>query len=92
MLSFTILFVHHFPDLIERTRFVSEQDARKTLILNYLNSVGAASENEIRKLFRWELNITHSDLDDLIASKRITQIMIVDKTITIPCYAIPDMI
>jgi hypothetical protein len=86
------LVPRHFPDLIEQTRFVSERNARKTLILNYINSVGAASENEIRKLFKWELNITRSVMDELIASQEVKQIMVIDKDFKIPCYAIPDMI
>jgi hypothetical protein len=86
------LVPRHFPDLIERTRFISEPFARKSLILNYLNSVGAASETEIHKLFRWELNITRSVMDELIASQQVKQIMIIDKDLMIPCYAIPDMI
>ena len=57
-----------------------------------LNSVVAASENEIRKLFKWELNITRSIMDELIASQHVKQIMIIDKDFTIPCYAIADMI
>jgi len=86
------LVPRHFPDLIERARFILEQNARKTLLLNYLNSVGAASENEIRKLFKWELKFIRLIMDELIASKQIKQTMIMDKDFNFPCYAIPDMI
>jgi uncharacterized protein YcaQ len=86
------LVPRHFPDLIERARFISEQNARKILLLNYLNSVGAASENDIRKLFKWELKFIRLIIDELIASKQIKQTMIVDKDFKFPCYAIPDMI
>lgn len=86
------LVPRHFPDLIERARFISEQNARKILLLNYLISVGAACENEIRKLFKWELKFIRLIMDELIASKQIKQTMIVDKDFKFPCYAIPDMI
>jgi hypothetical protein len=82
----------HFPDLIDRTRLISELIARKTLILNYLNSVGAASENEIRRLFKWESKLTRSILDGLITSKQIKQSLIVEKDLKISCYAIADLI
>ena len=62
------------------------------LILNYLTSVGAASENDIRKLFKWELDITRSVMDELIASQQVKHIMIIDKDLTIPGYVIPDLI
>jgi hypothetical protein len=54
--------------------------------------VGAASENEIRKLFKWELKFIRLIMDELIASKQIKQTMIMDKDFKFPCYAIPDMI
>jgi hypothetical protein len=82
----------HIPDLIERTRLISEQTARKILVFNYLNSVGAASENDIRKLFKWELKTFRSVLDELNKSEQIIRATIVDKDSRFPCYAITDMI
>ncbi|HHY87849.1 MAG TPA: winged helix DNA-binding domain-containing protein [Chloroflexi bacterium] len=43
----------HFPDLDARTRPIGEWQARETLLLAYLRSVGAATVREIDHVFRW---------------------------------------
>jgi len=43
----------HFPDLIERTRFIDERQARQKLIELYLHSVGAIEGRHIARLFGW---------------------------------------
>jgi uncharacterized protein YcaQ len=47
------LTTRHYPDLIDRTRLISERQARAELARLYLRSVGAASEREVMKLFGW---------------------------------------
>lgn len=44
---------HHYPDLIERTRLIGEHQARRTLAVRYLQSVGAAQLRDLTLLFGW---------------------------------------
>lgn len=64
--SFIYDLVHRFyPDLPEAARFISRQQARKRLVRCYLNSVGAATVAEVRKVFQWEMDETRAACDEL---------------------------
>jgi hypothetical protein len=53
--AFVYDLVHrHYPDLIDRTRFVSETQARSTLVERYFRSLGAAQARDVVKLFGWK--------------------------------------
>jgi hypothetical protein len=45
---------HHYPDIVEKARFISEREARKRLSELYFYSVGAAKMSDLTKLFGWE--------------------------------------
>jgi hypothetical protein len=45
----------YYPDVIEQAHAYSEWDARRALILSYLQSVGAARPIEVARLFGWPL-------------------------------------
>lgn len=42
-----------YPELIEQTRFITEEQAREVLAALYLRSVGAAQERDFSRLFGW---------------------------------------
>jgi uncharacterized protein YcaQ len=55
----------HFPDLIDRTRLISERKARLKLTELYLRSVGATQLSQLRKLFGWSSGDIEHTLDEL---------------------------
>jgi hypothetical protein len=83
---------NQFPDLIEKTRFITETRARKALLINYLKSVGAATFNEITKLFKWKRNLLTESLDELINNNQIVYGTMVDKGNELLYYGLIEMI
>jgi hypothetical protein len=57
---------HHFPDLPERAREISEADARAKLVWLYFQSLGAAQQRDVQKLFGWGPQITLRVLNRLL--------------------------
>ncbi len=60
----------HFPDLPERARQIGEREARTKLIELYFESVGAAQEGDVHKLFGWKKELTTRAITGLL-EKRI---------------------
>jgi len=48
------LFLRRFPDVPERARAISTDQAMDTLLLHYLQNVLAAPESMVRRLFGWD--------------------------------------
>jgi hypothetical protein len=65
------IVAHHFPDLQEQARPISEYDARRRLILCYLNSVGAAREKDVQRLFGWPAPVVEREISKLVAQNAI---------------------
>ncbi|MDQ2692721.1 MAG: winged helix DNA-binding domain-containing protein [Chloroflexota bacterium] len=61
----------HYPDLPEKARFISESEARRTLIEMYFNSVGAAQERDVQKLFGWHRDLSSRALLSLIEKGKL---------------------
>jgi hypothetical protein len=55
----------YFPDIVEKARFITENQARQHLLERYLASVGLASAKSMASLFRWTLEKTESSLNTL---------------------------
>lgn len=53
----------YYPDLIESAHEISEANARTHLVKSYLDSIGAASDRQISKVFGWPLEITQKHMD-----------------------------
>jgi hypothetical protein len=66
------LVPRHFPELIDQTRFISEKNAQQILVRIYLQSVGAAQINHIRKLFRWSPKQLNETLAALVEANEIS--------------------
>lgn len=80
-----------YPDLINQAQPISEHEARRTLLIQYFQSVGAATAAEANKLFGWRLEDTQRALDKLKqAGKLVDEVEVPDSKH--PHWAIPEMI
>lgn len=58
----------HMPELQEKARFITDEEARQKLLKTYFLSVGAAPESDVRKLFGWRLDENRDALERLLAA------------------------
>jgi len=61
------IVTRHYPSLAERARSVSEKTARAKLVEFYFESVGAAPEGDVNKLFGWKKDLTARTIAGLVA-------------------------
>jgi hypothetical protein len=59
------LTARHFPDLLTQARPIGEAQARRTLAVLYLRSVGAAQSRDLARLFGWAPELVRRTLDKL---------------------------
>jgi uncharacterized protein YcaQ len=72
--SFIYDAVHHvYPELLERARVIGRKEARLKLVGLYLQSVGAAAEADVRKLFQWPPADVQRTLAALVESGEIEE-------------------
>jgi hypothetical protein len=64
----------HFPELPEKARFLNEAEARRKLVELYFESVGAAQERDVNKLFRWHKDLTARTLVGLIEKGKLVSL------------------
>jgi len=64
----------HFPDLPERARKIGEREARAKLIELYFESVGAAQESDVHKLFGWKKDLTTRAITGLVEKRMLIEI------------------
>lgn len=62
---------HHFPDLPDQARQISEALAREKLVTLYFQSLGAAQLRDVQKLFGWNPQITQRVLNRLVDAGRL---------------------
>jgi len=60
----------HYPDLPESARKIGEREARAKLVELFFESVGAAQESNVNKLFGWKKELTARAISSLV-EKRI---------------------
>jgi len=60
----------HYPDLPESARKIGEREARAKLVELFFESVGAAQESDVNKLFGWKKELTARAISGLV-EKRI---------------------
>ena len=63
----------HFPDLPERARKIGEREARTKLIELYFESVGAAQEGDVHKLFGWKKDLTTRAITGLVEKRMLIE-------------------
>ena len=64
----------HYPDLPEKARFISEAEARRKLVELYFESVGAAQERDVQKLFGWQSELTRRTIAGLIEKGKLVDV------------------
>lgn len=64
--AFVYDLTHRYhPELLEQSRFISENQARDHLVTSYFHSVGAASEKQLQSLFGWTQPETQKSIQRL---------------------------
>ena len=64
----------HYPDLPEKARFINEAEARRKLVELYFESVGAAQERDVQKLFGWQSELTKRTVAGLVDKGRLIEV------------------
>jgi hypothetical protein len=62
----------HYPELVEKARFITEGQARRKLIHLYLCSVGACQNSDLTKIFGWNRSQVADATNELIQSGKLT--------------------
>jgi hypothetical protein len=63
----------HYPELPEQARHIGEGDARTKLLELYFNSVGAATEGDAAKLFRWRTELITRTITGLVEKRKLVR-------------------
>ena len=59
------IVAHHMPELVEKSRFIGEAEARQILVSLYFQSVGAGQPRDLSRLFGWPAELIHRTLHSL---------------------------
>jgi hypothetical protein len=68
------IVTRHYPDLQEKARFIGEGQARAKLTELYFDSVGAAQERDVNKLFRWQKELIARTISGLVEKRRLIKV------------------
>ena len=63
----------HYPDLPEKARFISEAEARRKLLELYFESLGAAQERDVLKLFGWQKDLTARTIATFVEKGKLVE-------------------
>ena len=63
----------HYPELPEQARFISEGEARRKLVELYFESVGAAQERDVSKLFGWPKELISRTVNGLVEKQKLVK-------------------
>jgi len=63
----------HYPDLPERARMIGEREARAKLVELFFESVGAAQEGDVNKLFGWKKELTARTISGLVEKRMLVE-------------------
>lgn len=64
----------HFPELPEKARFINEAQARRKLVELYFESVGAAQERDVVKLFGWQKELGARSVAGLVEKQKLIRV------------------
>ena len=67
------LVPRHFPDLPEKARKIGEGEARAKLLELYFESVGAAQERDVVKLFGWKKELVTRAIVRLVEKRMLVE-------------------
>jgi len=63
----------HFPELPEQARKIGEREARAKLVELFFESVGAAQESDVNKLFGWKKELTARTITSLVEKRMLIE-------------------
>ena len=63
----------HYPQLPEQARKIGEREARAKLVTLFFESVGAAQESDVNKLFGWKKELTAKTIASLIEKRMLAE-------------------
>ncbi len=63
----------HYPDLPERARMIGEREARIKLTQLYFESVGAAQERDVNKVFGWQKELAARTIASLVEKRQLIE-------------------
>ncbi len=63
----------HFPELPEQARKIGEREARAKLVELFFESVGAAQESDVNKLFGWKKDLTARTITGLVEKRMLVE-------------------
>lgn len=67
------LVTRHYPDLPEKARKIGEREARAKLVELFFESVGAAQEGDVNKLFGWKKDLTARTIVGLVKKRMLVE-------------------
>ena len=67
------IVTRHYPDLSEQARKITEREARSKLVELYFESVGAAQESDVNKLFGWKKELTARTITSLVEKRKLVE-------------------
>ncbi len=67
------LVFRHYPEIVEKARFISERQARLKLIELYFRSVGAATIQDVLRIFQWEFHHVNQAIQTLVEKGILVQ-------------------
>lgn len=63
----------HYPDLPEQAHHIKQSEARRKLVELFFESVGAAPEGDLNKLFRWKKELTAHTISSLVEKRTLVE-------------------
>jgi hypothetical protein len=70
----------YYPELLEQSRFISENKARAELLTLFMNSVGAASIKEIQSIFGWTPEQTVKTIEKIKETSLVSEDVTMENT------------
>lgn len=74
------LTARHYPDLVDKAHPISEWDARRKIIQNALESLGAARISDLSRIFQWEKSLIERTCESLVERKAILKNISLDES------------
>ena len=68
------IVTRHYPELPEKARFINEAEARRKLIELYFESLGAAQERDVSKLFGWQKELITRAMTSLVEKQKLVEL------------------
>jgi uncharacterized protein YcaQ len=84
------LVPRHYPDLIEQAHPLSEWEARRYLLMRALDTIGAARQADLQRLFSWPAALMEKSVQKLAETGALLMGVEVEGVPGV-CLAMPEM-